>query len=770
MGLIGNFFAAVLDTIAGIGEGILSAFATVADAVVGLMIVPFASLFGAITNAGVNGVCELMELTGRGTIGLFTLDVGSGSSIFEIVVGGIGWVTPAMRLGGMCLLFFIFLTGMAKIMLAPERPQETPGALIAGTLAAGICVGGAPVLFTAFQRLFQAFLTAILGFNNTDDLDFSGFATSAQTFVQGGDLEISVGAQVASVATCVVYFILIVAVAINFFKFFFEVSQRYVVLGVLFITAPLAFAFLASSGTRRSFTAWVRMVGTTMLLICTNAFFMGVFFKAMGSFDEVLTTLQESGTTATAAPFVIVVLWCIIMSAVLVVAGKLDTYLQSIGLSTAETGSSALACMAAELFDMGALEGAIRGRTYRTGGKVRNAGGGGSETTRAAGAPNGAFEHIQSIKMGKTNFARQALEKLAKFDRSGSITADSLNEIVKTAVAGGSVGGFAYGRGVLKNMSGIPSKLTDRLDPNTCQVSNGVIQMKTRSSADGQRTTITMVRKDMTAAGTHEVRGGRMVTIGGQSYIAYASGPDALTFNAYNPGVKASIQQQVSSESKVYQVRTNGIATGVYRTEHINSDGSMSIQEWAPASCYQADASLSPSITEIGGLPYYHYEATYAPATPGGGSFTGRCDNPIIPSSTQDKVTWLQSQFPEMATESYQVTGGQDGIIFLENEDKHIAMAPIVEYSIQAVKDEKTQQERKLNVEIITAANGTKYAAVETPEDMLSDAAELFIKRKEDEPFAATIDFNEHSMPERAAESISEILKAAINRHKKGDR
>ena len=770
MGMIGNFFAAVLDAIAGIGEGILSAFATVADAVIGLMLVPFASLFGAMTNAGVNGVCELMEITGRSTIGLFTLDVGSGSSILEILVGGIGWLTPAMRIGGMCLLFFIFLTGMVKIMLAPEHPSETPGALVAGTFAAGICVGGAPILFSAFQRVFQTFLTAILGFNRTEDLDFSGFATSAQTFVQGGDLEVSVGAQVASVVTCVVYFILIVAVAINFFKFFFEVSQRYVVLGVLFMTAPVAFAFLASAGTRRSFTAWVRMVGTTMFLVCINALFMGVFFKAMSSFDEVLLKLQESGATATAAPFVIVVLWCIAMSAILVVAGKLDTYLQSIGLSTAETGSSALACMAAELLDMGALEGTNRMRQSRRRASEKSTTSSEKSSSPVAGTPKGVVQHIQSLAMRRGNFSQRKVEKLAKYDRSGSITNDSLNEIVIKARDGVTVGGMSYGMGVIKNMNGVPRTLSDRLDPSTCQVSHNRIQMMSRSTSDGQRTLFTMVRKDAVLSGKVNVPGGRTVSIGGQQYIAYAYGESALAFNTYNPGAKDFIREKVGPDAMVTQLRPDGVASGIYRVEAVGADGIKVIHEWAPASCYQADAGLAVSVTEIGSLTYYSYEVPYAPADSGGNKYTGLCDNPIIPSSPRDRQCWLQTQFPSMANEQYQVTGGQDGIVLLEKENKHFAMAPIVEYSITLAKEEKNKHKSQLNVEIITAANGTRYAAVEVSEDLAGGFGELFTKREAGEPFVTGIDFNAYFMPERAAESLSEILKAAIDRHTKGDK
>ena len=97
-------------------------------------------------------------------------------------------------------------------------------------------------------------------------------------------------------------------------------------------------------------------------------------------------------------------------------------------------------------------------------------------------------------------------------------------------------------------------------------------------------------------------------------------------------------------------------------------------------------------------------------------------------------------------------------------------MAPIAEYSVTTTSYTKNKHESQLDVEIITASNGTRYAAVEVPEELDGGLGELFARREAGEPFVTGIDFNAYSMPERAAASFSEILKAAIARHKKGEK
>lgn len=751
--MIGNFFAAVFDVIAGIGEGIMSLFATVADAVVGLAIVPFASLFGALANWGVNALCELMELLGVSTYGLFRIDIGTGKSMFEIVVGGIGWLTPIMRLGGMCLVFFIFISALAKIMVSPDGSRETPGSLIGATLASGILVYAIPTILKAFERLFNEFLSATLTTVAPGDLNFSGFASAAQTFVQGGSLEVSIGAQVASVVTCIVFLILILTVAISFLRFFKEVAERYVILAFLFLTAPLAVSFLTSVNTRRSFGAWVRMVASTMVLMVTNAFFLGVFFRALGSFSSTLDALQAAGVTNTAAPMIVVFVWCFVMAALLSIAGKMDSYLQTLGVSTAECGASMMTMMIGQLFLMGALK--HYGRRGRGGWQPRA--GKRPGVSGPTGPSNGPDGEILDQRMGRQK-AQAQVKEVAELDRSGSVTPQSLSKVVALSMKGAEATGAAYGRAVLKGMSGMPSKLTDQLDPSTCTIKDGSIRMSTFPDSAGQRTTFTMSPAAYsTPAGAESmgVQGGRVVRLDGYSYRAFAIGPDATKLNAYNPGTRAELASRYP-DAKVSHVKVDGVGTGVYRMTEDRPDGSRVLREWAPASAYHPDAGLNATVENIRGMNYYTYEVPFAADKGIGTGYICYCEAPIVPTEPADRAEWLSHNFPQAADRGYTVTGGSGSVITLEREGEFYTMAPVVMYE---VKDEMSR-----NVEIFTASNGTKYAAVKGTVD------EAFTARSSSSgSFSEAIDFASQGA-QTAGKAVPELFKAAIQHKGKGER
>lgn len=60
-------------------------------------------------------------------------------------------------------------------------------------------------------------------------------------------------------------------------KLLLEVAERYVILAVLAITAPLAFSMGGSKSTAEIFTGWCRMFGSMCLLMVTNV----MFFKML---------------------------------------------------------------------------------------------------------------------------------------------------------------------------------------------------------------------------------------------------------------------------------------------------------------------------------------------------------------------------------------------------------------------------------------------------------------------------------------------------------
>ena len=123
-----------------------------------------------------------------------------------------------------------------------------------------------------------------------------------------------------------------IALAWNYFKLLLETVERYVLVGVLCYTSPLAYAMGASKATSRVFQSWCRMVGSQLLLLVLNVWFLRAFNSSVGQFianGGALTNGQGN-----------IFLWLFCALALLKIAQKCDSYLAALGLSVAQMGSS----------------------------------------------------------------------------------------------------------------------------------------------------------------------------------------------------------------------------------------------------------------------------------------------------------------------------------------------------------------------------------------------------------------------------------------------
>ena len=105
-------------------------------------------------------------------------------------------------------------------------------------------------------------------------LDFANF-NSAITVILG---------VCASGAVAIIALILVLIMAWNYIKLLFEAAERYVLLGVLVFTAPVAFAMGASQTTSEIFKSWCRMLGGQIFLLIMNAWCLRLFTSMVGTF------------------------------------------------------------------------------------------------------------------------------------------------------------------------------------------------------------------------------------------------------------------------------------------------------------------------------------------------------------------------------------------------------------------------------------------------------------------------------------------------------
>ena len=107
------------------------------------------------------------------------------------------------------------------------------------------------------------------------------------------------------------------------FSLLLEVAERYMVLAMLTVMAPLAFAMGGSKSTSEIFAGWCRMFGSMCFLMATNI----VFFKMLLS------------VVSTVPSFPDVFLWMVLIVSIVKVAKKADEIITRIGLNPAITGS-----------------------------------------------------------------------------------------------------------------------------------------------------------------------------------------------------------------------------------------------------------------------------------------------------------------------------------------------------------------------------------------------------------------------------------------------
>lgn len=105
-------------------------------------------------------------------------------------------------------------------------------------------------------------------------LDFASFNSALMTI-----LGVCASGSVALIAL-----ILVLMLAWNYLKLLFEAAERYVLLGVLVFTAPVAFAMGSSESTSNIFKSWCRMLGSQIFLLLMNAWCLRIFTSMVGAF------------------------------------------------------------------------------------------------------------------------------------------------------------------------------------------------------------------------------------------------------------------------------------------------------------------------------------------------------------------------------------------------------------------------------------------------------------------------------------------------------
>lgn len=122
--------------------------------------------------------------------------------------------------------------------------------------------------------------------------------------------------------------LLTIAIAWNYFKLVLAMAERYVVLGAMYYTMPLAGIPIVSRETSSITKSWVKMLIAELMILVLNLWFIAAFRKGViGSGATVSFTVNGK---AVGSPL----LWSFIALALLKVAQRIDAHLSTLGLST----------------------------------------------------------------------------------------------------------------------------------------------------------------------------------------------------------------------------------------------------------------------------------------------------------------------------------------------------------------------------------------------------------------------------------------------------
>ena len=257
--------------------------------------------------------------------GLFLQALGTDMTAMEEYFPFVSKAFTVMQYTAWALLFLITVWQLFRVFGGPVTEAENPWVLLGRSALFAFLIGYAKPIFLLTLKIATAPYTALMDIQMTaEDFTFAGIEQALQNGLTSLIATISV-------VGLLLLTILEIALGWNYFKLLLETVERYIVVGVLCYTSPLAFSMGASKATTPVFRSWCRMVGSQLLLLVMNVWFLRGFSTSVGQYIGTGGALSNGNGN--------VFLWLFCAVAFLKTAQKFDSYLAAMGLNVAQTGS-----------------------------------------------------------------------------------------------------------------------------------------------------------------------------------------------------------------------------------------------------------------------------------------------------------------------------------------------------------------------------------------------------------------------------------------------
>ena len=330
---------------------------------------------------------ELMDAVSRVFLDALGTDMDAMEGYFPFVTKAF----EVMQYMAWAVLFLITVWQLFRVFGGPITEAENPWQLLLRSALFALLVGAARPIFTMALDIARAPYTALMEVSmEAEDFTFAGIEEALKN-------GLTTIVSTVSIVGPILILILLIALGWNYFKLLLECVERYIVVGVLCYTSPLAFAMGGSKATSQVFKSWCRMVGSQLLLLVLNVWFLRAFDSSVGQF------IGNGGALASGGGSVFLWLFCAL--AFLKTAQKFDSYLAAMGLNVAQTGSS----MAMEMVMAARVLSGLGGGAKSAGSVFRSGGSAASSAATGAGAAASSFSAGFASKFKGNSYVRDAV-------------------------------------------------------------------------------------------------------------------------------------------------------------------------------------------------------------------------------------------------------------------------------------------------------------------------------------------------------------------------
>ena len=614
-------------------------------------------IFESIVNWVASIVTSIMDAVS----GIFLNALGTDMTAMEQYFPFVTEAFSIFQYTAWALLFLITVWQLFRVFGGPVTEAENPWLLLVRSAIFAILIGYAKPIFLLALDIARAPYTALM--DATMDPGSFTFAGVEQVLTNGLSTMVSTITVVGPLLTI----ILMISLGLSYFKMLLECVERYVVVGVLCYTSPLAFSMGGSKNTNNVFKGWTRMVGSQLLLLVLNVWFLRAFNSTVGQF------IGNGGALSTGQGSIF--LWMFVALAFLKTAQKFDSYLAAMGLNVAQTGSS----MGMELLMAARVISGVASGGAKTAGSVFR-GANGTAGASGTSATSGGFFAGFASRFKPNSYVRDAVVEGGTHMGAGGSAGFVARAFGGMAARNGatlsseSIASVAARPG---NVSGtIAGEIADRSTANympqlqgyslSCTEITGGRISTVATGADGKTSEV-----EMFSASQFErpsVPYSTVTAKDGSQWYQTAAGDGAGSF--YTPAAFAGMgvgetlsQDQVSaafgdSVAEGTTLRTVGHPEeGVLETSHPDYGASM----WYNSAMYQEPDAPHDTIQSMDGVGWYAMQP--------------HNDVPQFEPPTEEAKAYNQAQFrsfmPGYETQPAYVdtSRARDGVIDVRHED-----------------------------------------------------------------------------------------------------